>query len=264
MCLIAFAWRAHPRYDLVVAANRDEFYARPTAPADWWPGDRVVAGRDLSAGGTWMGATRDGRFAALTNYRDPGRQRGEAPSRGDLVRALLEDAGSPTDQLAALASRASDYNGFNLIGGTWHPDATRRELSLLAHPGDPRPVPIPPGIHALSNAQLNTPWPKVRRASDALSEALSATDVEDAFVDGLFTLLADRTIAVDADLPATGIPHDLERALSASFIALPHYGTRTSTVFLVDREGRATFVERNVEPDRPNDTRRFDFRIEAT
>lgn len=263
MCLIAFAWRAHPRYDLVVAANRDEFYARPTAPADWWPGDRVVAGRDLSAGGTWMGATRDGRFAALTNYRDPGRQRADAPSRGDLVRALLEDAPSPEHQLAALAPRATDYNGFNLIGGTWHREPARSGLWLLASPGDTRVTPVEPGIHALSNAQLNTPWPKVRRASDALSEALTATDEEDVFIDGLFALLADRTIAVDADLPATGIPHDLERALSASFIALPHYGTRTSTVFLVDREGRVVFVERSVEPDRPHDTRRFDFGIDA-
>lgn len=255
MCLIAFAWRAHPDFPLVVAGNRDEFFARPTAAADWWADRDLLAGRDLKAGGTWMGVGRKGRFAALTNYRDPQNQRGDAPSRGALVGDFVDDEGPPGAVLDRIAADAHRYNGFNLLAGQWSGDAAG--LWIVTGPATSRPTAVETGVHALSNARLDTQWPKVNRAADGLRAALAAAGSADGLANDLFALLDDRTIAADDDLPHTGVARDTERALSASFIRMPGYGTRATTVLIVARDGDATFIERRCEPDAPVAERRF-------
>ena len=252
MCLILLAHEAHPRYRLVVAANRDEFYARPTAPAGWWedaPG--VLAGRDLRGGGTWMGVDRGGRWAAVTNYRDPGAERKDAPSRGELVGDFLRGGDSAAEYLARLRPRAGEYNGFNLLVGE---PGTVLWLSNRA----PAPRALEPGVHGVSNHLLDTPWPKVERGKGALAAILREPRID---AEPMLDLLLDRTVAADHQLPDTGVGLTLERALSTMFIATPEYGTRSSTALLVDREGGVLFVERTHRPGGgETDDRRFDFR----
>lgn len=257
MCLIALAWRAHPEFPLVVAGNRDEFFARPTAAADWWPDRDLLAGRDLRAGGTWMGVGRSGRFAALTNFRDPQAQRLDAPSRGALVGTFVGSDGPAVEALARIASDAPRYNGFNLLAGQW--TGADAGLWIVSGPGPSRVMAVEAGVHALSNARLDTAWPKVDRAIDGLRAALASARAADDLATDLFAMLDDRTIAADADLPDTGIPRETERALSAAFIRMPGYGTRATTVLIVAGDGRATFVERRCEPDAPDTESRFDF-----
>lgn len=265
MCLIAFAWQAHAEYPLIVAANRDEFFARPTASADWRDDREHLAGRDLRAGGTWMGVSRNGRFAALTNYRDPASQRSDAPSRGELVSDVLGNQAPMLDALERISADAARYNGFNLLAAQWHPDAARAAMWIVSSRGETRPRAIDPGIHALSNAMLDTPWPKVERARhamrDAMQSAMQGTTDRDDLSAKLFALLGDRDIAHENTLPQTGVALDVERALSAAFIRMPDYGTRSSTLLLVDREGDARFIERRCEPESPTEERRFDFQI---
>ncbi|QJR13397.1 NRDE family protein [Usitatibacter palustris] len=234
MCLIALAWRAHPTYPLVVAANRDEWRERPTQAAHWWPEHpQLLAGRDLQAGGTWMGYTRTGRFAAITNFRDPADRRSTALSRGTLVTEFLLGTDSPEAFAGHLASRAGHYNGFNLIVG----DGASlfyfgsRQAEVLA---------IAPGIHGLSNHRLDEPWPKVRHARDAMREALA----EDNPVNRLFAMLGETKAAPDAELPDTGVGLDWERRLAPSLITGADYGTRASTVLTVTPGGAARFEER--------------------
>ena len=261
MCLIAFAWHAHAEYPLIVAANRDEFFARPTASADWWDDRQRVSGRDLRAGGTWLGASRNGRFAALTNFRDPASQRIDAPSRGALVGDVLDGERSLVEALEHVSLEASRYNGFNLLAAQWHRDASCAAAWMLSSRGDRRSQTIEAGVHALSNASLDTPWPKVERAKDAMRDAMQgAIDLDDLCAK-LFALLADQEIARDDTLPRTGVALDVERALSAAFIRMQDYGTRSSTLYVVDREGNALFIERRCEPELPIEERRFDFRI---
>lgn len=236
MCLILLAWQVRPEYPLVVAANRDEFYARPTAPAAVWPeAPHVLAGRDLQAGGTWLGVGRAGRFAALTNYRDPASNRTGAPSRGELVAGFLRGEAAPADYVAALAPHAAQYNGFNLLVGDAH---EMRYFSNVAeettHIGA-----LPPGIYGLSNHLLDTPWPKVARGKSALAEALQALPD----TTPLLELLHDDRAAPDEHLPRTGVSLEWERLLSAAFIRSPTYGTRSSTVVLRHADGRTTFRE---------------------
>ena len=258
MCLIAFAWQAHVDFPLVVAGNRDEFFARPTAPADWWPDGERLAGRDLRAGGTWMGLSRQGRFAALTNHRNPDAMRADAPTRGALVGDVLASPDGVRPAVTRIADAASRYNGFHLVAAAWsgiEPVA----MWIVASPGEAIPLSVAPGVHALSNARLDTPWPKVGFATAALRRSLERGRGLEALIDDSFTMLADRTIADDRDLPRTGVPLEVERSLSAPFIRMPGYGTRSSTVVVVERRGRVTFVERTCEPDRPIDERRFEF-----
>lgn len=255
MCLIAFAWRAHPDVALVVAGNRDEFFARPTVAAHWWPEAPMLAGRDLKAGGTWMGVARNGRFAALTNYRDPPNQRPDAPSRGALVGDFLTRDEAPLAALERIAADAHRFNGFNLLAARWSGDEAG--LWVVASPDASRVTTVEAGVHALSNARLDSAWPKVDYAVDRTSAALSAAVDTEGLIADLFTMLDDRTIAADERLPDTGIPRETERALSAPFIRMPGYGTRASTVLVVDRDGRATFVERTCEPGERVDERRF-------
>ncbi len=252
MCLAAFALEAHPRFPLVIAANRDEFFARPAAPMDWWPGVGVdvLAGRDLSAGGTWFGLTRAGRLALLTNVREPGRQIADAPSRGALVPNWL---GSNDDALAFAERLASGYNGFNLITAdlrrktkTWHWLSNR----------SPGPVLLKPGLHAVSNAALDTPWPKTLGLRAAMRESIAAARSVDDLAASLLDALADRGVAADDALPDTGVGLARERELSARFVRMADpaqpdlalYGTRCSTVLICD--GRDAWVtERSVAAD---------------
>jgi uncharacterized protein with NRDE domain len=235
MCLILLAYRAHPGYELVVAANRDEFYDRPTAPLGFWDdAPEVLAGRDLKAGGAWLGITRTGRFAALTNYRDPSRVLPDAPSRGQLVGACLQGALSGRTSLERLAAQADAYNGFNLLLGDG--EGLFYTSSLL---GEARM--LEPGLYGLSNHLLDTQWPKLRRGLAKLREVLDQRPNPDP--DELLSLLTDRATAPDAELPRTGVSLEWERWLSPMFIEAPGYGTRSSTVLLVSDDGRARMVE---------------------
>ena len=246
MCLILFAYDAHPDYRLVLAANRDEFYERPTAPAAPWEDDpRVVAGRDLRGGGTWMGATRQGRWSALTNVRDPREFDRPGPSRGHLVADFLRGEAAPEAYLDALRPRAAEYNGFNLLVGD--PDSAWW-LSNRGGPGKR----LSPGLHGLSNHLLDTPWPKVERGKRALGRLLE--DAGTLEPDLLLELLLDRTFAADHELPDTGIGLERERMLSSLFIVSPDYGTRSSSALLIDRAGRCLLVERTYERGGPEFT----------
>jgi uncharacterized protein with NRDE domain len=253
MCLILFAWRVHKDFPLILIANRDEFYERPTAPAAFWedaPG--VLAGRDLREGGTWLGITRKGRLAALTNYRDPAHLKDGAPSRGKIVSDFLRGEWSPEAYLQRLSTSAARYNGFGLLMGT--PD----ELCYFSNRG--AHTRLLPGVHGISNHLLDTPWPKVELGKQALSDILEKEKTPSP--ERMFDLLADRTRPPDDRLPDTGVGLEWERVLSPLFIESPLYGTRSSTVLLIDRKGHVTFVERafNCGPD-PWMTSRFDFLI---
>lgn len=239
MCLIALAWRARPGTKLLVAANRDEWRERPTEPARWWadhPG--IFAGRDLEAGGTWMGVTRGGRFAAVTNYRDPSSKNPGALSRGSLVSEFLLSESPAAEWVAALAPRASRYNAFNLLAcdgeALWY---------FGSRAGDAREV--SPGVHGLSNHVLDEPWPKVVRARQAMEAALADADP----APRLFAMLADGEGAPDAALPETGVPITWERRLAAPLIVGADYGTRSSTVVRIGEEGLPSFEERTLSPE---------------
>lgn len=232
MCLILVAWRAHPEYPLVVAANRDEFFKRPTATASFWPGGRILAGRDVEAGGTWMGMTVEGRFAALTNFRAPELHREGRASRGQLVADFLGSDESPLAWLSRQGKDAARYNPFNLLVGD------RQTLACLSSM-DGRARELQPGIYGLSNHLLDTPWPKVGAAKSSLSRALAALPDDRP----LFELLRDDSIHPDDTLPRTGVSLEWERLLSAAFVKAPGYGTRSSTVLIVSRGGTPIFDE---------------------
>lgn len=241
MCLIALAYRVHPRFPLILIANRDEFYTRPTRPLAPWDDDpRVLGGRDLQAGGSWLGVTETGRIAAVTNFREPHPPRAGARSRGALVGAFLTGTAAPAGYARSLASRAASYPGFNLIAGD------RRELWYVTNRGGD-PLAIAPGVHALSNHVLDTPWPKVERARAALTAALSGTWSDD----DLLAILADEAGVDDARLPNTGVGLERERALAPVFIRTPEYGTRCSTLVFVSDD-----TVRIVELTWPDGTRR--------
>lgn len=240
MCLILFAAGAHPRYPLIVAANRDEAYHRPTATAAFWTDHpRVYGGRDLEQGGTWLGVAQNGRFAAITNYRLGHRRADSARSRGELTRDYLVGADDAGSYLKSISERAHEYNGFSLIAG----DLDR--LYFFSN-YDPGVQAIAPGVHGLSNHLLDEPWPKVKQGTAVLGALLGATEEE--ITRRLFDVLADRTRAPDELLPATGIGMERERDLSPAFIAGETYGTRASTVLLIEAGGAALFSERTYGP----------------
>lgn len=224
---------------LVVAANRDEYHARPAAPAAFWPGSPdVLAGRDLEAGGTWLGVTRSGRFAALTNIRDPRAHRPGRASRGGLVAGFLLGQ-EPADAYAkSVLAAAAGYNGFNLVVGD--------EAGALWYVENRTPAAraLPPGVHGLSNHLLDTPWPKVTRTKTAIAAVLGP----DVVAEELLAPLADRTRPPDAELPDTGVGLEVERLLSSPFIVSPAYGTRCSTALVVGSRG-TLLVERSFDPE---------------
>ena len=237
MCLIAFAWNAHPEYRLIVAANRDEWHDRPTAPAAWWNDHpQILAGRDLKAGGTWMGVTRSGRFAAVTNFRDPGDRKSTARSRGELVTAFLRGDETPAAFLAATKKVAHEYNGFNLIVG----DGT--SLAYFGSIEGAIEI-LEPGVYALSNHTLNEPWPKVTMAKSALGAALQAKVSEDARQMAIYAILSNDTVSHDDALPNTGVGIEWERVLSPALIVTEKYGTRASTILSVANSGGVSFEE---------------------
>jgi uncharacterized protein with NRDE domain len=241
MCLIVFDWRpaAESGPLLTVAANRDEFLRRATEPIGWWrdaPG--LLAGRDLEGGGTWLGIARDGRFAALTNYRAPQDVRPAAPTRGTLVSGYLTGAPfAPLDYLHRVAAAGDLYNGFNLLVG----DLVRRELGWYCNRSDAAPKLLDAGVHGISNAVLDTPWPKLVWKRDEL-RALLARDSSPP-LGTLIELMRDTRTARDDELPSTGLPLERERALSAPFIEMPEYGTRGTTALRVAAQGVRLGVE---------------------
>jgi uncharacterized protein with NRDE domain len=241
MCLILFGWQAHAEFPLVLASNRDEFFVRPTAPADYWrDAPAVLAGRDLDKGGTWMGVTRQGRWAALTNFRDGRPAPAGSRSRGQLVAEYLTGDDSPAVYAAAAARAAPAYHGFNLLVGD------NAGAYYVAHAGG-RAQRVAAGIHGLSNHQLDTPWPKVEAGRQRLAAALRGTP--DGLEERLLALLADSEMADDAQLPATGVSVEWEKRLSAAFIRAPGYGTRASTVLLIGRDGEVRLRERSFGAD---------------
>lgn len=235
MCLIAFAYRVHPEFPLILIANRDEFYTRPTKPLAPWDEDpHVLGGRDLQSGGSWLGITATGRIAAVTNYREMPLVTPGARSRGALVGAYLTGGAPPGSYAKKLSVRASMYPGFNLLVGD------RDELWYVTNRGG-APTPVEPGFHALSNHVLDTPWPKVQRSRAALEAALDGGAPTD---EALFAILADDAAAGDADLPDTGVGIEKERWLSPVFIRTPEYGTRSSTLVRMSARG-VRIVERS-------------------
>ncbi len=223
MCLILFAWKCHPRYHLIVAANRDEFFKRPSAPLSFWkehPG--VLAGKDLKAGGTWLGLNESGRFTAITNYRDLSNIKEHAPSRGALTLDYLTGSSSAKDYLSEIAAVGHHYNGFNLVVGDL------RELFYYSNVEN-NIQKLEPGIYGLSNDLLDTDWPKVKRGRQVFRSLLTEDEIEPG---DLMDLLADEEMAANEDLPDTGVPVNWERALSAIHINIDDYGTVNSTVLL--------------------------------
>lgn len=237
MCLIVVGWRVHSGFPLAVAANRDEFHRRPTAAATGWadhPG--IYAGRDLEAGGTWLGIGHDGRFAAVTNVREPGGQPGRV-SRGELPRRFLTGDASAAEYCRQVDGTA--YAGFNLLASDGH------RLWYCSNRDQVAPRELPPGIYGLSNHLLDSPWPKLLTARERFAVALAnLPDPEP-----MFGLLADDEIVPDTELPETGVPLEWERMLSAIFVRSPAYGTRASTVLTVAADGHLSFEERSFGAD---------------
>lgn len=239
MCLLFIGWQTDVARPLIVAANRDEFHGRPALPATPWDdAPQVVGGRDLQAGGTWLGIAAPGRFCALTNYREPSRPRADAPSRGTLVSTVLRSPQPVFDVLAELRQRIDDYAGFNLLA------ADREGLWLISNRATPALQGLPPGIYGLSNGALDADWPKVRRGKRRLADLL---DTGEPPVADLFALLADEQVVPDDELPRTGLDPVWERLLSPAFIRHPQYGTRCSTVVLGDAAGTLRLVERRFD-----------------
>ncbi|WP_054030805.1 NRDE family protein [Desulfatitalea tepidiphila] len=249
MCLIAFAYTVHPAYRLVLAANRDEFYDRPTAPLGHWQDHtEILAGRDLQQQGTWMGVNARGCIAAITNYRDPKNIKPGAPSRGHLVSDYLLGDMPPTQYLQSIQAAADKYNGFNLIVGD--PDG----LFYFSN-YDQTIRKVEAGVHGLSNHLFDSPWPKVQRSKSKLQEVLNSGGKFSE--EKIWRLLQDQTPAPDHHLPDTGIDFAWERMLSPVFITSPTYGTRSSSLLTVDHQGRFRFSEITWQPGQPKPTEAF-------
>ena len=241
MCLMVFNWQPHAPVRLIIASNRDEYYARPTQALGLWPDQPIVAGRDLQAGGTWLGMSLNGRVAVLTNYREPTQPRLDSPSRGQIASAFLASHASAQHFLEDLLSTSQDYNPFNLLlfdgAELVGFESPHRRIFLL-----------PPGVSAVSNGDFNESWPKLNRLHHGFAQALAQHDVAEAsavewsgtssFEQAAFALLSERRTAAPTDLPQTGISFERELALSAEFVHSADYGTRASTVVCVS--GKST------------------------
>jgi len=254
MCLIVFAYKKHPEFDLVFAANRDEFYKRPTRPARFWDDyPDLLAGKDLTAGGTWMGVNRRGQFAALTNYRDPSITKENPPSRGKIVLDYLTRQSNPAAYLKNLHQNAAAYMGFNILTGTHD--------HLLHYSNQEGKINrVEPGVHGLSNHLLDTPWPKVEQAKAELEMVMKNNHFTE---EAIFDVLKNDQPAADEQLPDTGIPKDMEKKVSPVFIKGENYGTRSSTILLIGKGGNVIFEERRFKSGTQviDDTNRFEFEI---
>lgn len=241
MCIIAIAVDVHPAYPLIIAANRDEFYNRPTQPLGFWnENPEILAGRDLQSGGTWLGVTRTGKISAITNFREPASMPPSGKSRGLLVKDYLAGSMTAEEYLAAVEQKKDYYSGFNLIAGNvghlwWYSNKSRGMLKLK------------PGIHALSNHLLNTPWPKVKTLKSKLGDLIKNNMIIEPYT--ILDLLYDRRTAPDDQLPDTGVGLERERMLSPVFVASPDYGTRSSSAILARASGRLVFCERTFSVD---------------
>lgn len=242
MCLILFGYQISEKYPLILAANRDEFHQRPTAPMHFWETDpAILAGRDLEQGGTWFGINRKGRFAGLTNYREPATVNPDAVSRGEIIIDFLSSATDIPAYFNAFNATADRYNGFNLLFGS------KDELYWYSNKKKMMEK-IPPGIHGLSNHFLNTPWPKIQSGKKALENIINSCITPEA----LFSMLTDQHRPEDKDLPDTGVGIEWERLLSPLFIQDPSYGTRSSTVMLMDKNGHVEITERTYSSKNKN------------
>ena len=234
MCLILFAWQQHADYPLVAIANRDEYYARPSRDAHWWDGSDIFAGRDLEAGGTWLGVNRRGRFAAVTNVREPGSMTPGKRSRGELTRNYLAASDSAENYLQVLREQDQDYSGFNLLLGDgdalWFYSNRER-----------RPRRVEAGVYGISNGHFDEPWPKLQSGRAALAAQLDK-EIEHS---RLLEILTDNRVAGDHELPSTGVTLDIERLLSSRFIRSPDYGTRACSIVSIHRDGQLCFSEQN-------------------
>ena len=241
MCLLVLAWRVHPRYRLVVAANRDEFHERPAAAlARWTEGPDILGGKDLSAGGTWLALDASRRFGVVTNFRDLQRPAAHAPSRGELIPGFLAQPAAAGEFLRALAPEAPRYSGFNLLL------SDERALWYASNRAQPFARELSPGLYGLSNHLLDTPWPKLARVRRAFRAWLDGASDESA--DRLLEILADRTPAgAEEPLPETGLGEAWERVLSAPFVLHPQYGTRCSTVLMIAADGALSLRERRFD-----------------
>jgi uncharacterized protein with NRDE domain len=257
MCLIVFAWQQHPTIPLLLAANRDEFHERPAAPANFWEDyPQILAGRDLQAKGTWLGVSRGGRFAAITNIRDPGAPERNAPrSRGELPQRFLAGSQTPEDYLCEVAQKVGEYQGFNLLVGDgqslWylHGGAATNAESNAAEPAVPKC--LGPGIYGLSNAALDVPWPKVQRGREELAQLLMgetgpiAEETTPTHAQ-LGACLSDRSLAHQQDLAEQDLVGEMARQLSAQFIVTPGYGTRCCST-LRQQHDRLEFQEQRFD-----------------
>ncbi len=232
MCIAVFQWWPEAETPILLAANRDEHFERPTQAMHWWPQANVLAGRDLKADGAWLGVTRSGSFALITNIRNPALRKTAAPSRGEIVRRYLEEKQSAGEFVAALAAKANQYEGFNLLCGSLRANA--RELWFL-NSLDASPRLLDGGLYALSNASLDTPWPKITRIKAGFRHALAERNLQSQN-ERLFRLLGNTTQVVDRDLPQTGVPLDWERKLSSISVRRDGYGTRASTLMRISND----------------------------
>ena len=256
MCLILFAYDIHPVFKLVLAANRDEFYDRPANALSYWDDlPQVLAGRDLRGMGTWLGLSTKGKIAAISNYRDPASVILNAPTRGMLVADYLSGNDSPETYLAAVQKNAAKYSGFNLLLGTF-------EILYYYSNRENMIRRLAPGLYGLSNHLLDTPWPKVEKGKASLADAISPQ--REFNVESIFNLLQDRSHPPDDLLPDTGVGLEKEKMLSPVFIESPTYGTRCSSVILMERSGRCLFTERTfkLQDEKPASRRTVEYFIE--
>lgn len=250
MCLIVLSFQQQADFPLVIAANRDEFYARPTAPLGWWADNpTILAGRDLSARGTWMGVNRRGDFAAVTNFREPGKDQKDKKSRGLLVQNFLF-SGDAAAYAKKLEATSDDYNGYNLLFG----DANA--VYYFSNRSGKEAAELSPGLYGLSNHLLDTPWPKVKKAKAAFA-AINPSASEAAFA-----FLNDNTPAPDEEVQQTGLPLATEKALSSMFIAAPGYGTRVSSFLFMSSGGGVNFTERTFNEGKRGTDTNFAFQSE--
>ncbi|RPI71328.1 MAG: NRDE family protein [Ignavibacteriales bacterium] len=251
MCLIVFAYSHHPEYKLIFGANRDEFFERPSSPAHFWKDEPVLAGKDLKEGGTWCGITKTGRFAAITNYRNIKAIKKDAVSRGKIVTDFLTGTSSPELYSKGLTDSANQYNGYSLVFGNLS--------GLYFFSNQTKKIEkIESGIHGLSNHLIDTPWFNVKRGKELLEQVINNGDN---LTDNLLKILSDNTASTEDELPETGLDKETERKISSIFVDLPDYGTRSSTIILIDKNNNVTFIEKSLDINKEWITNKFEFEL---